>query len=181
MLKNLKIGTRLGLGFGAILFLTAIILILGLYKMGQIDAKLERIVNHNNVKVDNANAAAKAVLDISNNLRMPDDEAARTAEKTSIEADRKIYGDALAKLKELETNPEGIQIIKNAEDAIVSAKAANKKFMELYIANETAEANAVLMNETIPLTQKVMEEFDKLIKYEQQRNKIRYAEAKTGL
>src|SRR5208283_2885295 len=113
MLKNLKIGLKLGLGFGVILFLTAVILTLALYKMGQIDDKLERIVHRNNVKVDNANEAAKAILNISNNLRMTDNEAAKTAQNDRIEAERKIYGEALAKLKAIEDTPAGIQLIHN--------------------------------------------------------------------
>ncbi len=178
MLKNLKIGVRLGLGFGVVLFLTVIILILGLYKMGQINDKLNRVVNINNVKMDNANTAAKAILSISNNLRITNNDAAKIAQKDAIEANKKIYGDALAKLKQMEDTKDGIQAIKNVEDAVVPAKDANEKFMELYIANKTAEAGAVLMNESIPLTQKISDQFDKLIKYEQQRNLTRYEEAK---
>src|SRR5208283_4143932 len=148
MLKNLKIGVRLGLGFGVVLFLTVIILILGLYKMGQIDDKLNRIVNVNNVKMENANLAAKAFVSISNNLRITNDETAKTAQKDRIEAARKIYGDALSKLKQMEDTQEGNQLIKNVEDAVVPAKAANLKFMELYVAGKTAEAVTVLMNES---------------------------------
>src|SRR5208337_163466 len=178
MLKNLKFGIKLGLGFGVVLFLTVIILTLGLSKMKQIDDRLNRIVKVNNIKVENANAAARAILNISNNLRITDNEAAKTAQKDRIEADRKIYRDALAKLKELETNQEGLQAIKNIENAIASANETDKKFMELYMANKTSEAGAVLMNEHIPLTQKITEEFDKLIQFEQQRNETRYEEAK---
>ena len=146
--------------------------------MGQINDKLNRVVNINNVKMDNANTAAKAILSISNNLRITNNDAAKIAQKDAIEANKKIYGDALAKLKQMEDTKDGIQAIKNVEDAVVPAKDANEKFMELYIANKTAEAGAVLMNESIPLTQKISDQFDKLIKYEQQRNLTRYEEAK---
>jgi methyl-accepting chemotaxis protein len=178
MFKNLKIGMRLGLGFGVVLFLTVIILILGVYKMGQIDDKLNRIVNVNNIKMENANTAAKAILNISNNLRMTDNEAVKIAQKNKIEAEKKVYEDSIATLKEMENTQEGIQEIKNIEDANVPAMAANKKFVELYIADKRAEAGMVLMNESLPLTQKVLDEFDKLMKYEQQRNQTRYEEAK---
>ncbi len=178
MLKNLKFGLKLGLGFSVVLCLTAIILILGLYKMGQIDDKLEGIVNRTNVKVENANEAAKAIVDISNNLRITENAAAKIAQKKRIEDDRKILEDALAKVQAIEDKQEGIQAIKNVEDAIVPANAANKKFLELYNNNNIPEAGAVLINESLPLTQKAMEEFEKLIKYEQQRNKTRYEEAK---
>lgn len=178
MLKNLKFGLKLGLGFGVVLCLTVIILILGLYKMGQIDNKLERIVNRNNVTVENASAAAKAIVDISNSLRITDNAAAKIAQKERIDADRKIYEDAMIKVKAIEDQQEGIQAIKNVEDAIVPANAANKKFLELYNADNISEAGAVLITESLPLTQKAVEEFDKLIKYENQRNKISYEEAK---
>src|SRR5208283_5940669 len=80
-------------------------------------------------------------------------------------------------LKQMEDTQEGNQLIKNVEDAVVPAKAANLKFMELYVAGKTAEAVTVLMNESLPLTQKIMDEFDKVIRYEQQRNQTRYDEA----
>src|SRR5208337_4781299 len=175
--NNLKVGTKLGCGFGIVLILMSILVLFGIKSMGQIQDHLEHIVKNNNVKMYNANAAAKAFLGISNNLRMTDNEAAKIAQKDRIETERKIYGDAITKLKEMEDAQEGIQLIKNSEDAIVPAKAANKKFMELYIAKKTAEADAVLMNESLPLTQKILDEFDKVIKYEQQRNQTRYEEA----
>ncbi len=178
MFKNFKIGFRLGLGFGVVLFFTTAILLLGLYKMAEMNDKLNRIVNVNNVKMENANAAAMAVLNISNNLRITDDEAAKFEQKNKIEAARKIYGDAIAKLKELEKFEEGIQAIKRVEEAIVPAKEANKKFMDLYVANKYAEAGATLVKESIPLAEKVSEELNKLIRFEDQRNKIRYEEAK---
>jgi len=178
MFNNLKIRLRLGLGFGVVLLLTSVILIIGLFKMGQINDNLNRIVRNNNVKMENASAAARAMLNISNNLRITGDEAAAIAQKNRIEAEKKVYADAMAKLEETENTPEGIQAIKDVEDADAAAKAADKKFMELYTAGKTAEAGAILMNESIPLTQKVSDEFEKLIKYEGQRNQIRYEAAK---
>jgi len=178
MFKNLKIGLRLGLGFGAVLILTVVILILGIYKMGEIDGELNHVVTITNVKMENANTAAKAILNISNNLRMTDDETAKLAQKNKIEAERKTYKESMSKLKELEKTQEGIQAIKNVEDAYVSAKAANDKFIELWITNKTTEANAILIKESVPLTQQVSGEFDKLIKYEAGRAKMRDEAAK---
>ncbi len=178
MFKDLKIGLRLGLGFGAVLSLTAVILMLGLYKMGQIHEELNHVVTITDVKMNNANAAAKAVLSISNNLRITNDEGAKIEQKNRIEAARKIYKDSMAKLKELEINPEGIQAIKDVEDALVPARAANEKFVELQLANKTAEASATLIKESVPLTQKVSDKYDKLIEYEAGRGRMRNEKAK---
>lgn len=178
MLKNFKIGFRLGLGFGIVLFFTIAIMLLGLQKMAEMNDKLNRIVNINNVKMDNANAAAMAVLNISNNLRITNDQTAKLEQNNKIEAAGKIYKDSMAKLKELEKFEEGIQAIKRVEDSLVPANEANRRFIDLYNANKYAEAGATLVRESIPLTEKVSDEFNKLIRFEELRNKTRYEEAK---
>jgi methyl-accepting chemotaxis protein len=178
VLKNMKIGLRLGIGFGVVLSLTVVIMLLGLYQMGQIDDKLNKIVTMNNVKLELANKAARAILNITNNLRLTNDSDIMLAQKNKIEAERNVYRDAMAKMKEIEKTKEGVEDIKKIEDIIAPAKAANDKFIELRLANRTAEAAEVLMKDAIPLTQKISDEFDRLIKFQEQRNQTRYEEAK---
>ena len=52
---NLKIGTRLGAGFAAVLLLLAGIAVLGLNAMTDIQTRLNGIVTGNNVKVASVN------------------------------------------------------------------------------------------------------------------------------
>ena len=54
-LCNLKIGTRMALGFAAVLLFLAFIMGLGLHSMSSIQAHLNGIVSSNNVKVATAN------------------------------------------------------------------------------------------------------------------------------
>jgi methyl-accepting chemotaxis protein len=181
MLKNLKIGLRLGLGFGVVLFLTAVIMITGLLALVQLDDKLNRIVTINNVKMEQAHIVERNLLNIFNSIKtiaLIDDHDAKIAEKTKIGEYRQQYTDALAKLKGLETTQEGLQAIKNMEDAIAPAKDANNKFMELRVANKAVEAGMVLVKEAIPLTQKLIDELHEVMKFEEKLNQLRYDQAK---
>ncbi len=49
--KNLKVGMRLGLGFGAVTLLMIVLLFIGTYSMGRIQDHLERIDKINNTRM----------------------------------------------------------------------------------------------------------------------------------
>jgi methyl-accepting chemotaxis protein len=182
MFKNLKIKIKLGVGFGVVLLLTVVMLVLGIYQMGQINEHLKRIVNVNNVKVKLANDAGLAIANILSGTRiisLVTTDEAFNAEREKIDAERKKYREAIATIKNMDSSKDNTDLVAHIEDAIVPAKAANNKFIELKNAHKTAEANAVLLTEAIPLTQKISDEIDKLIKYQEGRSKIRYEEAVT--
>jgi methyl-accepting chemotaxis protein len=66
-LNNMKIGRRLGLGFGVILFFLVVLIGVGFYSLALIDEKLERIVQVNNAKI----RAASEIDDSLNKIRHP--------------------------------------------------------------------------------------------------------------
>ncbi|MGB9128281.1 MAG: MCP four helix bundle domain-containing protein, partial [Thiobacillus sp.] len=51
MFKNMKIGVRLGLGFGIVLLLLVAVIFVGVTRMAEINEKLEGIVKDDNVKI----------------------------------------------------------------------------------------------------------------------------------
>jgi len=78
-LSNLKIGTRLALGFAAVLVFLACIMGLGLNSMSSIQTHLNGIVTSNNVKVATANRMLDSIRDMTNlatHLVLLTDEAA---------------------------------------------------------------------------------------------------------
>src|SRR4051812_42262255 len=50
-ISNLKIGVRLGLGFGMVLTLMMALALIGVFRMAQIEKSLETIVGENNSKI----------------------------------------------------------------------------------------------------------------------------------
>ena len=180
MLKNMKIGTRMGFGFGLVLLLLAGMTIIGLRSMKAINDNLDRIVNVNNVRIKMANDASKAIHVISRVTRtiaLLDDMAAKQQETGKIEAARSQYKAAMARLEELDKTDQGKTLIAKVKEAIVPAAAANNKVLEFAMAGNKFDAAALLMSQAGPMTQKVQEIFDEILVYQEGRNTFRYNEA----
>ncbi len=68
MFKNMKIGTRLGLGFGLVLLLLSVIAFVGITRLSAVQDNFDVVVNENNVKIkaisnmrDSLNISARSV------------------------------------------------------------------------------------------------------------------------
>ena len=180
MLKNMKIGTRMGFGFGLVLLLLAAMTMIGLRSMKAINHNLDRIVKVNNVRIKMANDASKAIHVISRVTRtiaLLDDMAAKQQETGKIEAARSQYKAAMARLEELDKTDQGKTLIAKVKEAIVPAAAANNKVLEFAMAGNKFDAAALLMSQAGPMTQKVQEIFDEILVYQEGRNTFRYKEA----
>ncbi|MSM41651.1 MAG: HAMP domain-containing protein, partial [Geobacter sp.] len=182
-LSDLKIGVRLGLGFGVLLGLMVLLNGIGLLNMQRMNDRLERIVKVNNVRIKCANDAAKAVHTISRVMRtivLLDDQRAKQEEVKKIEAARVIYKEAMTKLEELDATEKGKEMLAKVKGATTTASAANNRVIELGLANKRAEAVALLMREAVPLTAKAQDAFDENLKYQEERVAFRYQEAESS-
>ncbi len=180
MFENMKIGKRLGVGFGIVLLLTFSITGLGLNSFYAMNDKLEQIVTVNNKRVKLAQRGAEAIHIISRVTRtitLLDSKESKLEEKKKLEAARAGYKEAMRELTELDKTPDGVALIERVKQAIVPAAQANNKALELALDNKRAEATDVLMKEGGPLTQKVQEVFDNIVKYQETSTDHRYQEA----
>lgn len=67
--KNMKIGKRLGLGFGVVLTMMVAMIWIAIADMQKIQDKLERIVKVNNVRIELSNSMYKNTSEVSIALR----------------------------------------------------------------------------------------------------------------
>src|ERR1019366_4406310 len=67
--ENLKVGTRLGLGFGVVILLLIVILAVGSENMATMNSETQLIVSDRYVKVELANKVIKSTLDIARLMR----------------------------------------------------------------------------------------------------------------
>ena len=168
-LNDMKISTRLILGFGALGLLIALMGALSLLKvsvMSQmftqvINERIPKIVSINDIKGD-VNVIARA----TRNMVIMSDPVEIKKEVGRIEAARTRIGDRLAKLGEQITSDEG-----KAELAKV-AEARNKyvqlqlKFMELAAGGKTDEAKTLLLLEMRPVQRAYFDELDGLLSHQ---------------
>jgi methyl-accepting chemotaxis protein len=104
MLKNMKIGKRLGGAFGVGLTLMTILIVIALIDMDGIQQQLKRIVTVNNVRTTLAYQMADRVRDISVSMRnmiVYTDKDARNNELKNLEGFRASYKEALRKIEEM--------------------------------------------------------------------------------
>ncbi len=182
MIKNLKLGMRLGLGFGAVTVLMIILGFIGVYSMGHIQDKLERIVKINNTRMEYSNDIASRVREISISIRnflLLTDAGKRQEQIKTIGDNRDKYNEELKKIEEMTTKDDikGQAAIANFKAAAETAKPLNSKVVELAKANKNAEAIDFMNAETRPAIRKLIESVDQLTEHQKIRNQERYEEA----
>lgn len=168
---NLKIGVKLGLAFGFLLLMIVMMICFGLSSTQKVNESVREIAKGNYVKTLYAFQASTALDDLAGSIRMLvllKDENSISREKQRLEEARSRYKDAMKKLEEIEKTDKGMKLIEIAKSAIVPAAQVNNKVMELALAHKQDEAVALLMNEAVPLTQKVQDAFDEQVKYQQE-------------
>ena len=181
-LGDLRIGVRLGLGFGVTLLLLCGVAYLGIGGMGTIDDKLERIVTVNYAKIKLANDVTTEINGLIEEIELMTvkDQAARVEAKEKIGKRRAAYQEAMQKLEKLETTDKGKELIAAAKGAIDAARKANNEVIELSVSGKTAEAISVFNREAHPLILKIKDAFSALVRYQEERMAQRHTEAQAA-
>jgi methyl-accepting chemotaxis protein len=187
-LAKMKVGKRLGLGFALVLLFLMAITILGITRMAQIQARLEKIVNVSNVETRLVSDMRAIVYDRMVSLRNltlltdPDDMA---PDLKKIQEQTKQYDDAEAKLAKMFAEESGttavektlLAKIKEQETASASLPA---KAQELGIANNPEVATIALIKKIRPVQKKWLDSLDEMVVVEDKQSAAVAEEAKAA-
>ncbi|WP_229518482.1 methyl-accepting chemotaxis protein [Massilia sp. PAMC28688] len=169
-LSNMKVGTRLGLGFSLVLFFLVAVTSIGIYNMRLIQDRLDNVVGVNNVVnrlvVEMRNNVADRItsLRILTLLSEPDDMAPEMKRVNDLAA---AYGAAQQKLsekfaKEAATTPQEKELLKQIKEHEGAAMPAIAKASELWMAGNAEAATKVLIREIRPHQKKWMAALEQL-------------------
>ncbi len=183
MFKNMKIGMRMGIGFGVVLLLMLVNIVVSIRDMGEIDKNLERIVNVNNVRINKTADMMQSVQEVSINLRnvLLESEISKRAEyQKRIGDQREKYNESFKKLEDMTTKDDakGLELIAKTKEIQEKARPLNNKVLELSLASKDSDAVALMNKEARPAVRAWISEIDKLKEYQDARNKMRFDEAK---
>lgn len=178
-LNNMKIGVRLGLGFGAVLLLVVAITLMAVSSLKRINANMEKIVEVNYLKIKLAADAQKALKVVVEDIKtmLIVDRADLKDVKAEIEKYRAEYRELVGKLEKLETSDKGKELMAQINTNIANAKEADLRVEELCFAGKVAEATVVYNKEAHALIQKIFVPFAELVKYEEDQMTASYNEA----
>jgi methyl-accepting chemotaxis protein len=169
---NLKISTRLVLGFGVLIAMTLMMLILGVYAVTSLDKRLDEIV-HSNFKdtmdtVDireTVNEVARAVY----NLAVTEDLEKRRADVTRLEGSEKIIKKNFETLKSNLATAEGALVMKKALDAYAGYAAARSKVLALALQSKEAEIGQAVQQELRPAQNTLFNALDGVVNFQTER------------
>jgi methyl-accepting chemotaxis protein len=167
MLKNMKIGVKLGLGFGLVLMLLASIIGIGIARMAVMNENTDRIVNKDWVKAslaneigDLANDNAKASME----LFLTSDKQAITRVQERIENGKKKMTDTIGQLEGLLYLPEGKARLARLKESRKLYVASFTKASQLLLDDGKHDAaTAVMLNETLPALKNFIADSDELV------------------
>jgi methyl-accepting chemotaxis protein len=154
MFKNLRVATKLGVGFAVVVTLALLQAGFSWESLRNLSADITLLAEDRMVKVDqlgsikdNANIVARAVRNM-----------VLLKEPTDLEVEKKRIDDALAKNDQLIKTLEGTlrsgesqAALKNIEDTLVPYDASIARVIELAKADKDEEATAVLLKDVRPL------------------------------
>jgi methyl-accepting chemotaxis protein len=175
-LANMKVGTRLGLGFALVLVLLVMVTVIGVLRMAQIQNRLDHVVNVNNVVtrlvVDMRNNVSERVTSLRTLTLMTD--------PTDMEPELNRFKEQTAKYDALqqklaakfseESSADEKNLLNQVKEAESTAMPAIAKASALYLANNAMDATRVMIKEIRPAQKKWLGALDQLGKLEDTQN-----------
>ena len=150
MLKNFKIRTRLGLGFGILLVLMLAVGGYGIMQVKLLHKEIDLLVEDRMVKVEQANSIIDNVNVIARGLRniILDEDKGRQGEELKRIADaRKTAGELFDTLKNSIQSEKGSALVKKAFDLRTAYVRSTESYMELIKSGQIDLAKKMLLGE----------------------------------
>ncbi|MFN3884356.1 MAG: methyl-accepting chemotaxis protein [Rhodocyclaceae bacterium] len=169
MFKNLKIGVRLGIGFGLVLILLVAISSIAYLQINHLNGELDLLVKDRFVKTVQANNiidAINAIARIQRNAMLVKGEEAMIRELDRIPGERKKIGDNLEKLQQTIHTQEGKVILAKMVASRQAYVPLQEKFDQLMRAGKRDEAGELLMGELRKTFNEYLKNVIELIEYQ---------------
>jgi methyl-accepting chemotaxis protein len=178
MFKNLKVGTRLGAGFAAVLVLMAIISAIGLSRLAAIKGDLEAVTGEAPERLagrlrDLSRLQAVALRDAV----LQDDVAFKKKEFDLMKQASANYAKTLESLKSLTLEPEVLASLDEVAKALDRTKAPVEKAIDLSMSDDLPASAKVMRDEVRPVQLAHVATLDKVVLAIQQASKARNDEA----
>jgi methyl-accepting chemotaxis protein len=178
--SNMKIGTRLGIGFSFILLLVVGLIVLSLSNMSSINASLLDVVNFNNVKLAAATDmrdAQRRIAIITRNISMPTELEEKQAQASAGQKARADYATAATRLHGMLTLPASKATLAKIEQDRALAMPLMDKAAKFGMDNQAELAAATLLKEVAPLASKWQDALGEMIEFQTELNKSDAADA----
>ncbi len=132
-MKNLKLGLRLGLGFGVMIAMIVLVSVVSVSRLAEQNRTADEIINSQYPQVNAVQTIAYLVMDrarLTRNLIIQNDAARRVADKVAMGRNRVQISEQMAVLDKMVASDEGRQLLK----AVAAARAEYAPFTDDVVA-----------------------------------------------
>ena len=185
-LNNMKVGTRLALGFALVLVLLVAVAVVGILRMAQIQDRLDHVVSVSNVSTGLVVEMRNNVGDRLASLRvltLMTDPADMEPEIVKFKEQTAKYDAAQAKLAALfaqHANAQEKTLLNQIKEHEATAMPAIARATELYLAANAMDATRVMIREVRPVQRKWTDALNALSALEDKQNAQSKADAETA-
>ena len=168
-LSDLKISTRLILGFGTLGLMLAFMAGVSVLKFKSMNGMFEEVINDRVPKVASINdikADVTLIADALRNMIIMSDTADIKKEAARIEVARKQTGERFARLDAQLTSSEARALLNTVAQTRAVYEPLQAETMELAIGGQTFEAKAFLLDKVRPAQKTYFDALDGLLKYQ---------------
>jgi methyl-accepting chemotaxis protein len=171
MFKNMRIGMRLGAGFGLVVLLLAIIAFIGISRLSTLNTNLEDVVNDKYMKASQLYSVQNNVTFIGRELRsallVNDNESAKQHINAANEAASKNQ-EALGKIERATNTEKGKELLRVIVDTRSKFTSGRERLEGLIDAGKKNDAIAFLMGEYARDYKAYSDSVDKLVELQAQ-------------
>jgi methyl-accepting chemotaxis protein len=186
--QNLKVRTRLSLGFGAMVVVVLAVASVGMLKMSQVQRHLDDIVNLNNVATAQVLKMRGTVMDrmvALRNLALMTDISEMKPEAERLETQARVYNEAEARLVSMfgtiaDTTAEEKALLARIRESSQAALPIIERAAKAGLANESENATKILIGELRPAQRKWIEQLNELATLEEKLSAEAVAEANSS-
>ena len=176
-ISDIKIGTRLALGFGLVLLCATVLLVLGLWRMSQLHGNTERIVNERVGSLTSGMEMREAGWGLALSLRKvatPTDATEGERELKRLVVLLEVYAKAEATLQKYSDDPQSKALLAASIEQKQAIFPVIEKIKGHVSGGNYFDASALLKSDFIPLHEKWMTSLVALAEYQQKEMKATY-------
>jgi methyl-accepting chemotaxis protein len=169
MFKNMKIGMRLGLGYGLVLFLLLAIAFIAIIRLSGFNQDMDTLSNDRYPKTAAANEIAFRVMDnarIIRNLILLTDEGAKASNKDANAKNIARISELFDQLGKTIKSDKGKELLNAMHEARVAYRNYTAEVIRLGLANNAEEATKVLYGENYKTQAAYFDTIKKLVEYQ---------------
>jgi len=171
-MKNLKLGARLGLAFGALMAMIVLTVAIALLQLSSINRETEVITTDVYPQAELAQSSAYQVMNmarLTRNFILLSDEAQMAGFKADYDKSRKLLGDNLARLAAMPQNDAGRTLLERVRTTSEAFLPFNDEVARLGLENQNEEGTRLLFSPRRQTQTDFVQALDALVAFEKER------------